>query len=95
MNSSTRLTGTQRDSVLETFHIITNPVTSKEKVCQALAYHLLGTNRESRCLNHVGKIVASVQVFMALFDASTGEASNAGLKNVVSKMVGDSKPDKF
>eukprot|EP00977_Amphora_coffeiformis_P000765 scaffold162_cov176-Amphora_coffeaeformis.AAC.25 len=88
LNTSTRLSGTQRDSVLEAVGILSSPLTSKERASRALALHLIGTDRESRNLGRVGKVVPAMRVLMKVLDRRTrSQEDEAALKIVVSAVM--------
>lgn len=88
LSTSTRLSGPQRDSVLEAVGILSSPVTSKERASRALACHLIGTERESRNLARVGKVVPAIRVLMKVLDGrARSEKDKSMLKRVVSSVM--------
>lgn len=92
-NPTTRLSGSQHDSVLETLGIVCCPVTSKEKATHAIASHLIGSGFEYRYLMHVGKVVLAVQVLTELLSRPAGSlGDNASLlSSLVSSIIENMK----
>jgi hypothetical protein len=67
-----RLHPPQREEVLDTLRILSNPVISGEKPCEAIAFHLLADRRGYKGLVHSGMTIDAVRVISALLNHPEG-----------------------